>query len=108
MGEDSVDHSGLGNEGDDAHLVSAAGTPERVDLKDPAQQLRPAAAGFRERGRHELGLHSRGLLAGASPAPDAAGPVGVPAIVALEHYKGNNNNNERLGYMLRYLVINYV
>ena len=52
VGENLVDHSGLGNEGDDAHLVSAPGTLERVDLKDPAQQLRPAAAGFRERGRH--------------------------------------------------------
>ncbi len=36
LGENPVDHSGLGNEGDDAHLVSAPGTPERVDLKDPA------------------------------------------------------------------------
>ena len=83
MGEDPVDHLGLGNEGDDAHLVSAPGTPERVDLKDPAQQLRPAAAGFRERRRHGLGLHGRGLLGSASPAPNAAGPVGVPAIVLV-------------------------
>ena len=65
--------------------MSAPGTPERGDLKDPAQQLRPAAAGFRERGRHELSLHGLGLLVGTSPAPNAAGPVGVPAVVALEH-----------------------
>ena len=57
VGENPVDHSGLSNEGDDAHLVSAAGTPERVDLKDPAQQLRPAAAGFLEGGRHGLDFH---------------------------------------------------
>ena len=50
-----------------------------------ATMLRPAAADFRERERHGLGLHGRGLLVGASPAPNAAGPVGVPAIVALEH-----------------------
>jgi len=36
-----------------------------------ATMLRPAAAGFRERERHGLGLHGRGLLVGASPAPNA-------------------------------------
>ncbi len=48
VGENPVDHSGLGNEGDDAHLVCAPGTPQRVDLKDPAQQLRPAADAWRK------------------------------------------------------------
>ncbi len=38
------------------------------------------AAGFRQRGRHGLGLHGREPLVGARPAPNAAGPVGVPAI----------------------------
>ncbi len=46
VGENLVDHSGLGNERDDAHLVSAAGTFQRLDLENAAQQLRPAAAGF--------------------------------------------------------------
>jgi urocanate hydratase len=33
VGESPVDHSGLGNEGDDEHLVCPAGTPQRVDLR---------------------------------------------------------------------------
>jgi len=40
---------------DDAPLISAAETPERVDLADPAQQLRPVAAGFLEGGRQRVG-----------------------------------------------------
>ena len=45
-------------------------------------------------------------------------PKGVSLTILLISYSnyisiitentGNNNNNERLGYMLRYLVINYV
>ena len=46
VGENPVDHSGLGNEGDDAHLVSAPGTPKRVDLKDPAQVELTESGGF--------------------------------------------------------------
>ena len=41
--EDAVDHRGLGDEGDDAHLVAASGTRERIDLEDAPQQLGPAA-----------------------------------------------------------------
>jgi hypothetical protein len=37
--EDAVDHMGLGNECDDAHLVSAPGTLERVDLEDAPQRV---------------------------------------------------------------------
>jgi hypothetical protein len=37
VGEDPVDHLGLGSEGDDAHLVATAGAPEWVDLEETAQ-----------------------------------------------------------------------
>ncbi len=52
-----------------------------------ATMLRPAVAGFLEGGRHGLDLYGRrrGLPVGGRPAADAAGPVGVPAIVTLEH-----------------------
>ncbi len=85
VGENPVDHSGLGSEGDDAHPVSAPGTPERVELKirrsSSAQRRRASGS----EGGNGLGLPGRGRLVGARPAPNAAGPVGVPAIVALEH-----------------------
>ncbi|MBI4543404.1 MAG: hypothetical protein HY705_10265 [Gemmatimonadetes bacterium] len=62
MIKDLVDYPGLGNEADEAHRVAAPGTPERVDLEDPAQQLRPAAAGCVDCGWHRPGLHGRGRL----------------------------------------------
>src|SRR5206468_11151945 len=44
--DDAVDHRELRNEGHDAHCVSAPGTSQRVDLEDPAQQLRPNGGGL--------------------------------------------------------------
>ena len=105
MGENLVDHSGLGNEGDDVHLVCAPRTPERVDLKDPAQQLRPAAAGFRERAWHGLYLHGRrrGLpvVPPSTPVHPSVPPgclsielVNVPIVNpgGLTHGDGNSSN----------------
>ena len=43
MGQDPGDHGGIGDHGDDPHPPLALGAAERVDFKDPAQQLRPAA-----------------------------------------------------------------
>jgi hypothetical protein len=83
--EDPVDHGWLGDERDHPHRVAAPRTAERVDLEDPPQQLRPAAAHVGLRGRHHVGCDHRGLLVEAGLAPDAAGPVGIPAIVTLEH-----------------------
>jgi hypothetical protein len=36
--EDPIDDLGLRNEGDDAHLMTAAGAAQRVDLEDAPQQ----------------------------------------------------------------------
>jgi len=44
--QDAVDHLGLGDERDEAHCLAASRTRERVDLEDPAQQLRPAGGHF--------------------------------------------------------------
>jgi len=41
--EDAVDHLGLCNEGDDAPGLAAAGTFQRLDLEDAAQQLGPTS-----------------------------------------------------------------
>ena len=49
VGQNPVDHVRLGNEPDDAHRVAAPGTAQRVDLEDPAEQLRPAPAHLVER-----------------------------------------------------------
>lgn len=41
--EDTIDRRGLDDEGDDAHLLAAAGTGERVHLEEASQQFGPAA-----------------------------------------------------------------
>ncbi len=63
------------------HRGHRSGSTSKIRRSSAAQRRRASG----ERGGHGLGLHGRGLLVGASPAPNAAGPVGVPAIVTLEH-----------------------
>lgn len=55
VGQYPIDHVRLGNHPHDAHRVAAPGTAQRVDLEDPAEQLRPAPTGLGERGRDRLG-----------------------------------------------------
>ena len=43
MGQHPVNHVRLGDERDDAHGLATPGTAQRVDLEDPAEQLRFAA-----------------------------------------------------------------
>jgi hypothetical protein len=47
--EDVIDRRGRGDEGDDPHFLTAAGTGERVHLEEASQQLGPAARGFADR-----------------------------------------------------------
>ena len=49
MPHDLVDHRGLGEEGDDLHLRTAARTGQRVALVDPPDQARPARPALRLR-----------------------------------------------------------
>ncbi len=63
--EDGPHGAGVGEEGEDAHLPVAAGTPERVDLVDPGEELGPATV------RAGVGL----VAAGGTG--DAGGPVGL-------------------------------
>jgi len=42
--EDEADDAALGDEGDHAHVAAAAGTDERIDLVDPADEMGPPAA----------------------------------------------------------------
>lgn len=84
MVEERGDHPGLGDRADDAPRGSTLGTPERGARDDPAQPLRPAPARVLERGRDRCGFHGRGGLRDDRPAADPAGPVGGPAVGALE------------------------
>jgi hypothetical protein len=68
MPEDLPDHPGFRDERDDAHRPAATGADQRVDLVDPADQLRPASTQGAPVGIGRLvlgaGKHHRG--AGAS------------------------------------------
>ena len=57
--EDAVDESGLCNEGDHAHLASAARTDEGVDFVDAADQLRPPVPEGGAVGSVGVSLHPR-------------------------------------------------
>ena len=66
MIEDTVDHQGLGAEGEDVHLLPAARTGERIHLEDAAQQLGPAAGRPERLGEGLVGFVGAGCPEGLS------------------------------------------
>jgi hypothetical protein len=82
VGEDLVDHRGLGDEGDDPHRAMAGRARERVDFEDLLKQGRPPAGGLgrrqpwrRDEGERPFPRGRHHLL------PHATRPIGIPAVV---------------------------
>jgi len=78
--QDLPNHPRLGDERDDPHRGAAAGAHERIDLVDPADQIRPPAAQ-----RPQLGIISRlggRGVGGKVPRELSAALVSVGAILA--------------------------
>ena len=82
--QDLLDHVALRrlDEGDDLHLAATLGTGQRVDLVHPLDEHGPGLAGAAA-GRCRCGRLARRGGGGFGPlAPQAAGLVRVPAVVA--------------------------
>jgi hypothetical protein len=101
--EDPGDDGGIGDHGDDPHQPLALGAAERINFKDPAEQLSPTEP---DRSEGPVGrLHDGNGRLGPGGCrhltpPHTPGPAGVPAVVTLHPLAGLGDVGHQAGEKL--------
>ena len=82
MAKNLLNHARVFNDGDNAHGILADGTPQRVNMPDPQDQVAPFPGRELERGWWRNARAVRNQVRRPAPVADAPHLVAVPAVVA--------------------------